>query len=168
MENLWWRIQNGGFPKQVKKTVISIGTNNIKYNNLDLIAKTIMKIADYVKNTGSLVYICEQFPRENSRTSLIIRTLNGIVQNLCKIEKVPFIRNNDIFWKGNSLNENLFSSDKVHLKSYGYQMFCQNIVFNIKEYNQKQFLLTSLEKLKHEENEKIYWSEHLSIIYDHI
>ena len=130
VEHLLWRIMNGGLPKQPAKTIISIVTNNVKRNNIKSICDTILDIARIIKSRGSEVFICEQFPRENIATSNLIRKLNNALQNICQKNGIFFIGNNPIFWKNSSCNEKLFDQDKIHLKSYGYEMFCRNIVFN--------------------------------------
>ena len=130
-ENLLWRVNNGGFPIETKKAFISIGTNNIFKNNITSIVNTIIKIGEKIQEAGSEIFICGQYPRSNDIMSKEIAKLNELLESKCTVKRMRFIKTDDLFWKNGTINIKLFSNDRIHLSSFGYKMFCENLIKNM-------------------------------------
>ena len=127
VQHLLWRVLNGNVLSGTNKVIISIGSNNINTDCPDIISNTIIRIAEYLKSNGSDVFICGQHPRENRDISNEIKSLNLLLYKKCQQFSFTYIPVDQLFWKNDSLNENYFEKDRVHLKTYGSKSFCENI-----------------------------------------
>ena len=140
-------MKNNGIPYNPNKTVISIGSNNVEFTRPELIASTILEIAILIRNKGSDVYICEQFPRENKITSTKVKILNELLEQKCQKEGFKFIHQDYFFWKKGNINYNFFLDDKIHLTSYGYERFCETIIRNIR-WKKEEYVQENYQEMK--------------------
>ena len=79
------------------------------------IAENIIKITSLCKEYGEsgVVVFPSILPKRNTRLSKLIRQVNDILHDLCKM-------NNIYFWSNDNISRNVICDDGVHLNQKSY------------------------------------------------
>ena len=113
---------------QPDAVVIHIGSNDVSFGNLrnetavKNIAENIIKIALLCKEYGvSEVVVSSILPKRNIKLSKLIRQVNDILYDLCKMNNIYFLSNSNI-------SRNFICDDGVHLNEKGTHILASNLV----------------------------------------
>ena len=123
---------NNNWPDAV---VIHIGSNDIDFRKIKNetavkdIAENIIKIASLCKEYGvSAVVVSSILPKRNIKLSRLIRQMNDIFYDLCKMNNTYFLSNDNI-------SGNFICDDGVHLNQKGTHILASNFVTFINIFN---------------------------------
>ena len=108
--------------------VIHLGLNDVDFRNIRSvtavkdIAENIIKIPLLCKEYGvSEVVVSSILPKRNIKLSKLIRQVNDILYDLCKMNNIYFLSNSNI-------SRNFICDDGVHLNEKGTHILASNLV----------------------------------------
>ena len=126
-QHVLWRAENLPILSSVKFVVIHCETNNLDYDDPNIIAKGILCIAKTTvkKARKCNIIITGLLPHDKSKSKRRINYLS----NFCKDEKNKLFKGQIVDWilHDNILDESLYHDDHIHLVETGNAKFALNI-----------------------------------------
>lgn len=115
------------------KIFFSIGTNNILNRHEGFLIGDISTIIDKIRTASpaTKIYVISMLPVRDDFARSLIEIYNGQIESLCRSKNVTFISVYNLFKAGNSINENYYEADGLHLVPAGYQVYANAIRFYV-------------------------------------
>ena len=148
-QHVLWRAENLPIRSSIIFIVIHCGTNNLDFDDPNIIPKGILSIAKTMvrKARKSNIIITGLLPRDkikSKRTNKLLK-VNNYIGNFCKNEKnMLFIsQGEDWILHDNILDRSLYYKDHTHLVEPGKSKFALNISNAINNFNELKYNLQS-------------------------
>ena len=141
------RAENLPIPSSVKFVAIHCGTNNLDYDDPNIISKGILSIAKtrVKKACKSNMIITGLLPRDKSKSKRRSKLLkvNSYLSNFCKNEKNMLFmgQGEGLILHDNILDESLYYGDHIHLLEPGNATFTLNISNAINIFSELKYYL---------------------------
>ncbi|WP_163337112.1 GDSL-type esterase/lipase family protein [Desulfopila sp. IMCC35008] len=124
-KGLFDRTDNNINNINISSCFIMVGHNDIKYRKVSETVDLIVSVLNKIKSDR--LYFISILPDCNVNDNELFIVINRMVKDFCRHHRCQFVDAYNLFVNENECNQQLYTSDEVHLNIYGYKLLAKKI-----------------------------------------